>query len=189
MTQELYLDKLRYTLRKLPDNEITDTIREIKIHFHEGLKQNRSEADIINALGNPKLLAQSITLEYDINALKGKNNFLKHLSMIGKLLSLGLKNLFLLPIFAVAALFMLTMYMMVVLFYFAAMLLVIAPILKFIFPWSVNVDPMPIWSIPIIGVVIFYLTRKLHKLINKLSLKLYKFLLRYLKSDYHMLVH
>lgn len=74
MNKKDYIHGLEKQLHGLPENEIKDIISEVETHFIEAIKNNRSEQEIIKALGSPTIMAKSILLEYDIN----QENHLSH---------------------------------------------------------------------------------------------------------------
>jgi len=101
MNQSKYLEVLASNLNALPEYEIKDIINEIDMHFTEALIEERSEKDIIEALGKPKDFALDILSTYDLSKIypiKSENN-------IGiKVLSLGFKSALILAVLSTFAL-------------------------------------------------------------------------------------
>lgn len=61
-----YINNLRFHLSGLPVPEIEDIVRDQEEHIREGLAAGRSEEDVIQSLGDPKLFATSIKAEVKI---------------------------------------------------------------------------------------------------------------------------
>ena len=183
MNKEQYLSKLNHHLSKLPQDEIQDILSEIELHFTESHKLNKTDEDIITGLGTPKQLANSFLLEYDIKSLDTNSHWIKHIKMIFKMIGLGFKNLVLLPIFLVIGAFVLSLFIFVFSFYIVGGGLLIAPVIKMIAPMLVSTGGIPLWILPISGILILYFTRTCHKMMNPIAKKLYTFLLKYIKVD------
>jgi len=66
--RQRFLEALRTALRGLPAELVDGTLEDYSTHFHEGLAAGRTEQQIANALGDPRLLAEQIRLEVDVSA-------------------------------------------------------------------------------------------------------------------------
>ncbi|MBN2898135.1 MAG: DUF1700 domain-containing protein [Clostridia bacterium] len=182
MTKEMYIKDLRNYLEGIPEADIEEAVSDIEEYFANGISSGRSEDAIASALLTPKELAYSIKAEYNINSISTKNSFKKTFVILSSLLSLGLMNLILLPIFFAVALLVLSFYLTIGCLYFTGVLLFIAPILKMIAPAFVSMSAgVPMIVVPIIGIGVVMVTYVLHQLLNKLSKKSYLFLLKYFK--------
>ncbi|MBI9014740.1 MAG: DUF1700 domain-containing protein [Clostridiales bacterium] len=183
MNKKDYIRTLEKQLQGLPEDEIQDILLEVETHFVGAIKNNRTEKEIIKALGSPTLMAKSIMLEYDINQ---KNDFvsLKDNLNIGlRILAVGFKNIILLPLFMSVGLIVLSFYLVIFAFYLTSAMLVLSPIIKLIAPVLISHDPLPLYSLPFIGLFGFILTKKLHSKLGLVSKALYKYLLKYIKVD------
>ncbi len=183
MNKTDYLHTLERQLSGLPDNEIKDILLEVETHFIGAVKNNRTEKEVIKALGSPTLMAKSIMLEYDINQESGFVSIKDNLNIGLRILGIGFKNIVLLPLFFAVAMVIFSFYVVIFALYFSSAILVISPIIKFIAPVLITHDPLPLYSLPFIGLIGFILTKKLHSKLGLLSKALYKYLLKYIRVD------
>lgn len=182
MTKETYLSELRTHLEGIPKEDILETLTDIEEHFDEGIKQDRCEDSIAAALGKPKVLASTIKMEYDIDAMSNKNSFGSNFRLVMALIGLGFTNLILLPLFLAIGLLVLSFYLVVASFYLTGGLLAAVPLINLLAPSQVHLANIPVYIWPVIGIVILFSTRKINMLLNSLAQRLYRYLLQYFKS-------
>jgi len=183
MNKKDYIHVLEKQLYGLPENEIEDIIFEVETHFIEAKKNNRSEREIIKALGSPTIMGKSILLEYDINQEKSFVSLKENLNIGLRIIGIGFKNIILLPLFFAVAMVIFSFYMVVFSLYLSSVILVVSPIIKFLVPSLISHDPVPLYALPVFGAFGFILTKKLHNKLGTLTRVLYRYLLKYIKVD------
>lgn len=67
MTKSEYLNSLYQYLKGMPESEKRDIVAEYENHFIEGLRDGKSEQEIIGMLGAPKEMARAINAESAVN--------------------------------------------------------------------------------------------------------------------------
>lgn len=67
MTRREFMDELGALLGGLPDKERLDILADYTEHFLMGVKQGKSEHEIAESLGNPRLLAKELLAGYRID--------------------------------------------------------------------------------------------------------------------------
>jgi len=70
MTKEQFLKKLEKYLRKIPDEERVDIIRDFEEHFMIGAEEGKSEQEITTALGSPQHIAKELLATYHIHQVE-----------------------------------------------------------------------------------------------------------------------
>lgn len=183
MNKNDYIQTLEKQLHGLPSSEIKEIVLEVETHFIEARKNNRGEQEIIKALGPATLMAKSILLDYDINQEKSFVSLKSNLNIGLRIIGIGFKNIVLLPLFFGVAAVIFGFYTVVFAFYLSSVVLIVSPIIKFIAPLLISHDPMPLYTLPFIGLFGFFLTKKLHSLLGSVNKTLYKYLLKYIKVD------
>jgi uncharacterized membrane protein len=66
MTRSEFIRELDSLLRELPDKERLDILASYTQHFLNGVKSGKSEQEIAEALGSPRLIAQEILADHRI---------------------------------------------------------------------------------------------------------------------------
>ena len=184
MTREKYLKDLRHYLNGIPEKDIEEAISDIDEYFISGIESNRLEDSIASALLKPKALAYTIKAEYNISSISMKNSFSKTISVLSIIIGLGFMNIILLPLFFSISLFVFCMYLTLGCFYFTGVLLIFAPILKIVAPTLVSIPSnIPFILLPVIGVLVLFISYKLHNVLNKLSKKLFSYSLKYFQYN------
>lgn len=74
MNKNVFMNELAKYLYDLPEWERNDILLDYEEHFSIGFESGRSEEEIANALGNPKVLAKQIKSNY-ANIQKSNNNY------------------------------------------------------------------------------------------------------------------
>ena len=67
-----FMDLLRYYLSELPKTVVDEILEEYNLHFEEGIAHGKSEEEISNDLGSPKLIAHEY-LNYESRKQKSSN--------------------------------------------------------------------------------------------------------------------
>jgi len=67
MTKRKYLEELGKYLGKLPQSEVEDILRDYHEHFDVGLRAGKTEEQISNSLGHPRVIAQGHLMTALIN--------------------------------------------------------------------------------------------------------------------------
>lgn len=67
MTKAEYLNTLYQYLKGMPESEKRDIVAEYENHFIEGIRDGKSEQEIIGMLGAPKEMARAINAESAVN--------------------------------------------------------------------------------------------------------------------------
>lgn len=183
MNQKQYLELLALHLNKLPSDEKVEIISEIEVHFSESLKKGKSEEEIVDRLGPPKRMADSILLEFDIDNMSANNKISDYGKVGLNILAIGFKNLLVFPLAIGIFATIMALYLTLFAFYLSGALLIVSPFIDMVAPALVSTGPLPLWSMSIIGLGLILLTRKGHQLMNVGSTKLFRLFLRSLKSD------
>ena len=108
MTRAQFLDTLRRRLAGLPPTEIDDLVGDYATHFAEGMAAGRSEEEIAAALGDPLRLARELRAEAGLRRweeARTPGNFLG--ALVGFLALITVDFVFLLPLIAGFAIFVL----------------------------------------------------------------------------------
>lgn len=66
MTKEGFLQTLERSLQKLKEHERKEILYDFEEHFAAGLAEGKTEAEIAKELGDPKLIAKEILVDYRI---------------------------------------------------------------------------------------------------------------------------
>ncbi|WP_141431044.1 DUF1700 domain-containing protein [Bacillus sp. 03113] len=99
---KLYLDMFYQHLRKLPEDERLDAVREIESHIEEGVRNGQQEDVILTKLGDPRKLAKAYRSEF-IMQRSSTRSVRNVFAMIGFYCSTGLLSVIVVPILATLA--------------------------------------------------------------------------------------
>src|ERR1700734_1931146 len=69
MNKQEFLHELDKALASLSKEERQDILRDMEEYFHEGMSRGQSEEDIVNKLGSPKEIADTIIAETKVKRL------------------------------------------------------------------------------------------------------------------------
>ncbi len=133
MTRDEFLKRLKRGLAGAPASTIDEIMEDYDAHFAAGAEAGRTDAEIAEALGDPKRLARELKLEAGIRRWKEQRNPSTAVAAIIAFLGLGaLDILFLLPILlgAIATVFALYVAMLA-LFVAGGAVLVVGPFSSF----------------------------------------------------------
>lgn len=75
MTRGEYLKSLRQNLSHLPTAEVDDIVRDQEEYINDAINGGRTEADVLQGLGDPKVFAQSMTAETKIQQARTSVEF------------------------------------------------------------------------------------------------------------------
>jgi uncharacterized membrane protein len=166
-----YLEKLENELRKLPEEERLDAVREIESHIAEALRNGQSESDVLAKLGDPRKLARAYRNEHFMQMGSGRN-FGDVLRMIGFYCTTGLLSVMVVPVLATIAYG----------FGFCAALILLAGIVRTFGVTWINMDIAPGVSVPtewsmvyalvvggIVGAIAYFSRKYLRKYLSFLS--------------------
>ncbi|TMV50131.1 DUF1700 domain-containing protein [Paenibacillus mesophilus] len=132
-----YLEQLEHHLRKLPEEERLDAVREIESHIIEALSNGQREGDVLTKLGDPKKLAKAFRNEHYL--LRGsKRSFGEVLAMIGFYCTTGLLSVMVVPVLATIAYG----------FGFCTILILLAGVIRTFGVSWINMDVAPGVSVP-----------------------------------------
>ncbi|MEB2640457.1 DUF1700 domain-containing protein [Bacillus sp. DAG6] len=70
MSKEGFLKELLSYLRKLPEEERQDILLDYEEHFQFGLEEGKTESEIIQGLGSPKVIAKELLAMYRFDKMK-----------------------------------------------------------------------------------------------------------------------
>jgi uncharacterized membrane protein len=93
MTRREFIDELGLLLSDLPDKERLDILADYTEHFLIGMQQGKSEHEIADALGSPKLLAREMLAGYRIDQAQSNASIGNMSRAILATVSLGFFNL------------------------------------------------------------------------------------------------
>lgn len=74
MTRQAFMASLRAGLRGLPQTTVDEIAADYESHFSEGLSAGRSEAQVAEALGDPKRLARELKAEAGLKRWEAERN-------------------------------------------------------------------------------------------------------------------
>jgi len=70
MTREQFLSQLRVSLGNMPDADKHDIVYDYEEHFNIGVSEGKSEEEIAQSLGNPRVIGNSYRIDAMLNAPK-----------------------------------------------------------------------------------------------------------------------
>lgn len=99
MTRDLFLAQLRLGLDGLPKASIDEIVADYETHFADGVAAGRTEAEVADALGDPRRLARELRAEQGLQAWKEEKSPSSAAGAVFAVLGLGaIDILILLPI-------------------------------------------------------------------------------------------
>ncbi|MCS4486081.1 DUF1700 domain-containing protein [Staphylococcus americanisciuri] len=103
MTKKDYLNTLYYHLKYIPEQEKQDIVAEYDNHFIEGLRDGKTESEIIETLGDPKIIAKELVADSAVNQAEETKSFRNLLAAIFAVVALSFLNIMLVlgPVFIV----------------------------------------------------------------------------------------
>ena len=104
MTRKTFVAALREALAGLPDDVVTEVVGDYEAHFAEGEARGRSEADLVDALGDPARLGRELRAEIRVRRWHEKRSPAAAIGAVTAFLGLGAVDLLvLLPLVLVVA--------------------------------------------------------------------------------------
>ena len=74
MTKKQFLAELAKALKRLPEEERQDILRDFEEHFELGLSEGKSEEEICQALGSPHQIGKELLVTYQIDKVEHQAN-------------------------------------------------------------------------------------------------------------------
>ncbi|EMT52821.1 MULTISPECIES: DUF1700 domain-containing protein [Brevibacillus] len=93
MTRREFMDELDGLLRELPDKDRLDILADYTEHFLIGVDRGKSEQEIADSLGSPKVLAREILAGYRIHQAQSNASISNMTRAVLATVSLGFFNL------------------------------------------------------------------------------------------------
>jgi uncharacterized membrane protein len=105
MNKNEFLNKLDKSLNNLPYEERKDIIEDFQEHFEIGKTENKSDKEIVSALGSPNQIAKEILANYYLEKIEKTSSTKNIFSAIWAVIGLGFFNLVIVagPLIAIAA--------------------------------------------------------------------------------------
>ncbi|MCJ1655722.1 DUF1700 domain-containing protein [Staphylococcus sp. NRL 16/872] len=101
MNKNEYLKILDKNLRNLDYEEKKDILNEYETHFYSGLQEGRTEDQISDELGNPKMIARDLNANEAVKKASTDDNFTNISSALLAVMGLGVLNFFIILVPAV----------------------------------------------------------------------------------------
>lgn len=108
MTKMEFLQTLDRSLQKLNDKERQEILYDFEEHFSIGLAEGKTEAEIAKELGNPKMIAKEILVDYRISQAESEKSVKHIFQAIFATISLSFFNIMFVlgPVLAVIAFYL-----------------------------------------------------------------------------------
>ncbi len=111
MNKQAFLNALHKALSGLPADQVADIASDYERHFIDGMQHGRTEAEIAQALGDPRKIALEFKAMLHLDAYQQKHSVANFLRMALAMLGLTFFNLFLLPLLLVVPVLVLSFYL------------------------------------------------------------------------------
>ncbi|WP_273129653.1 HAAS signaling domain-containing protein [Bacillus weihaiensis] len=107
MNRQTFLHELSSQLKHIPNHERNDILSDFKEHYKSGLENGKSEEQISNDLGHPKVIARELLAEYRISQAESDQSVRSIFQAVVATISLSFFNMIFLlgPIVAVIAVY------------------------------------------------------------------------------------
>lgn len=93
MNKEKWVEKLKISLKGLPQKEIDDIIADYKEYFFDAINEGRTEEEITNSLGDPNKLGKQLKADSRIKTAEQNMNLKNVLKAIFAIVTLSLFNI------------------------------------------------------------------------------------------------
>jgi len=93
MNKNIFFMELQHLLKKLPEEDIQDIMRDYEEYFLIGMKEGKTEDEIITKLGSPKQVAKEILANYQMDLLEKEPSPTNMLKATWAIIGLSLFNL------------------------------------------------------------------------------------------------
>ncbi|WP_229717169.1 HAAS signaling domain-containing protein [Paenibacillus aceti] len=117
-------------LQSIPQAERNDILYDYREHFEAGKLAGKSEAEIIDKLGSPALIARELLLDYSITAAENEKNLPNIVRAVGQMAGLNLINAIFIALPALVLLILLASLIIVTAALILSPLLIIVNILQ-----------------------------------------------------------
>lgn len=137
MNKNEYLTKLKNELGNVDNIAKDEIIYDFTEHFDAGLEQGKTEEEIAEALGDPRVNAKQYRAEYIVQQAHKNSSGVNVFRAIFAAISLGFFNLiFMLPIFAVIFSIIVSLFAISLSLTFSGFAVILATILDPLIPWT-----------------------------------------------------
>jgi uncharacterized membrane protein len=145
MTQEKFLGQLKRSLSGLPAEEKRDILYDYEEHFRIGREEGKSEEQIADSLGNPRILGRSFRIESLLEESKKGNRAANVLRAVFASLSLGFFNVIItVPVYAGLVAALVSLWAGAVSLAVTGVAVILAVILQPLLPAFINLGGMSI---------------------------------------------
>ena len=93
MTKREYLNTLYYHLKYIPEQEKQDIVAEYDNHFIEGMRDGKTEEEIIATLGDPKAIAKELVADSTVSQVEETKSARNMLAAVLSVIGLSFLNL------------------------------------------------------------------------------------------------
>jgi uncharacterized membrane protein len=176
MSREQFLEELSRYLHKLPKDERKAILADYEEHFEHGMLNGRTETEIAQSLGQPKVLAKEILAEVTISKAQSNPTFQSVSRAVVAVLGLGVLNVLfvLLPFIAGVA--------VVLSFFVIAIVCLVSPVLLLIQEGFTLVYLQSVFlQLGLVGVGILLILVTI-----RLSVLFYQWMIRYLRFNFDL---
>lgn len=136
MNRNEFVSTLRNGLGNISSASIEEILYDYREHFDIGLEQGKTEDEISQSLGDPKLIARQYRAEYIVHQADKHSSGTNVLRAVFAGISLGFFNLiFMIPVFAVVLSVLASFYAVSLSLAIAGLLSFLAAILSPVLPW------------------------------------------------------
>jgi len=130
MDRAEFMKQLENLIASIPTTEKTDILYDYEEHFEAGQLAGKSEAEIIDKLGPPALLARELLLDYSISTAENEKNLSNIVRAIRKMAVMNLTNALFVAIPALLLLILLASLSIIAVALLLSPLLIIANIIQ-----------------------------------------------------------
>ena len=111
MNKQAFLGALHKALAGLPADQVQDIVGDYERHFIDAMAHGRSDAEVAQALGEPRKIALEFKAMLHLDAYQQKHSVGNFLRMALAMTGLAFFNLFLLPLLLLAPMLLLSFYL------------------------------------------------------------------------------
>jgi uncharacterized membrane protein len=72
MNKENFIKELRLLLKSIPEEDLEDILSDYREHFRIGVERGRMEGELIESLGDPRVIAKQIKASYMVKMAESK---------------------------------------------------------------------------------------------------------------------
>lgn len=141
MTREQYMNELYHLLHLLPEAQRYELLSDYELHFELAGANGQTEADTIRELGEPRLIAKELMLNYRVTQAEARQTPVRVSRAVFAAVSLGFFNL----IFVLAP--YLGLFAAIIGLWAAVVALWVAPA-ALVVEWVINASISPLLALP-----------------------------------------